>query len=534
VTPSSNIVLTGFMGTGKTTVGRLLADRLGKRFVDTDGLIEQRHGPIPRIFGDHGEARFREIERLVAAELADESDLVIATGGKMMLDPANIATLGRSGRVFCLVATVDEILERVVAGDDPAVERPLLAVPDPRRRIVGLLAERAPEYRRFAQVITDGRAPDAIVDDLAGLATTGPRHFAVTTTTGEFRYVVGTAVLPFVRELASIKGPIVVITAAEQRRLHAPLLPEADVVVELPSSPPVHRHRAADLSVMQGVYDRLIEAGVDRSATVVSLGDSIVCDIAGFVAATHRRGLGLVHCPTDLTAIIETSVGAEVGLHPPRRPNRIGLLQQPTAVVADVATLQALDDRRFAAGIAELLRIGLAADAVLVDHLETALDRPGGLALAHRLGDLQALVMRAVQVGIDVARDDPFDDDRQKILTLGRPFAQALEQVEAERLIGGEALGLGLIAAARLSRALGHCQDELVERVEQLVTGVGLPTRLPRPARPETVRAAVERELRSVDGDRRFALLEGAGRAVLTDRGPESELSAVLESLQPT
>jgi len=165
----SNIVLTGFMGTGKSTVGRNLADHLGFEFVDTDVVIEERHGPITEIFAERGEAAFRAIECSLAAELADRSKLVIATGGRMMLDPDNVATLGRSGRVFCLVADVDEIHRRVAA-DAKRVERPLLAVPDPRARIAELLAERSDGYDRFVQVATDGRPPEEIATEIAAMA----------------------------------------------------------------------------------------------------------------------------------------------------------------------------------------------------------------------------------------------------------------------------------------------------------------------------------------------------------------------------
>jgi shikimate kinase len=158
-----NVVLTGFMGTGKTTVGRLLAARLGYEFVDTDAVIEQRHGPVPAIFAEHGERAFRAIERQVAAELGDRDGLVISTGGRMLLDPANEHALSAHGEVFCLTASVDEIWRRVSHSTD---DRPLLAGPDPRQRIVELLAERRAGYARFPQVPTDGRQPAAIVDEI--------------------------------------------------------------------------------------------------------------------------------------------------------------------------------------------------------------------------------------------------------------------------------------------------------------------------------------------------------------------------------
>jgi shikimate kinase len=161
------------MGTGKSTVGRLLAARLGFEWVDTDDLIEARHGSIPQIFAGDGEAAFRALERAVALELAERSRLVISTGGRMMLDPAAAAALEQNGVVFCLTASPGHIVDRLDA--DPSADRPLLASDHPQRRIQDLLAERREGYERFRQVATDGRTPEEVADGvLAMLAETGP------------------------------------------------------------------------------------------------------------------------------------------------------------------------------------------------------------------------------------------------------------------------------------------------------------------------------------------------------------------------
>jgi shikimate kinase len=161
-----NVVLTGFMGTGKTTVGRTLAARLGAEFVDTDALVEQRHGPIPAIFAEHGEERFRALERELAEELSQRSGLVVSTGGRMMVDPVNAELLAARGVVVCLTATPETIHARVGRSID---SRPMLRGGDARARIETLLAERAPAYARFTQVTTDDRDVDEIVDEIVAL-----------------------------------------------------------------------------------------------------------------------------------------------------------------------------------------------------------------------------------------------------------------------------------------------------------------------------------------------------------------------------
>jgi len=155
-----NLVLTGFMGTGKTTVGRILAQRLGFDFVDTDEVIESQAGPIHRIFERDGEEAFRKMERRTARELAGRAGLVIATGGRMMLDPECAACLKPAAHVVCLNATPETILERI--GD--TAQRPLLDVGDAPTRVRELLAERAEGYGRFIAVDTEGLSPDEVAD----------------------------------------------------------------------------------------------------------------------------------------------------------------------------------------------------------------------------------------------------------------------------------------------------------------------------------------------------------------------------------
>jgi shikimate kinase len=160
-TAGANIVLTGFMATGKTTIGRLLAGKLGYAFVDTDHLIEDRCGQtVAEIFQVKGETVFRSMEADVARELGRKVGLVIATGGGLVLDPANVAALKNRGRIFCLTATPEAIMDRA---SRYAAVRPLLVGTNPMRRIVALMKEREKAYMRFTQVNTTGKTPDEVV-----------------------------------------------------------------------------------------------------------------------------------------------------------------------------------------------------------------------------------------------------------------------------------------------------------------------------------------------------------------------------------
>lgn len=150
------------MGCGKTTVGKLLAEKLDYQFIDTDQAIEHRTGmSIPKIFSTWGEKRFRTFEHEISEELAGRRELVISTGGRLMLDPDNVALLSSSGEIFCLTASAEEILKRV-SGDEGKGKRPLLNSPDPMDRINTLIREREEGYKIFTQISTSGRTPQHV------------------------------------------------------------------------------------------------------------------------------------------------------------------------------------------------------------------------------------------------------------------------------------------------------------------------------------------------------------------------------------
>ncbi len=163
-----NIILTGFMGCGKTTVGRLLAAELSRMFIDTDHYIARQQGlSIAQLFAARGEAVFRQLERQLAAELTVAESLVIATGGKMLLDPVNADLLAKGGVIFSLIASPAEILRRIQA--DRCYPRPLLDGDLSISRIEKLLEERHAGYASFPQIETDGRKPAEIVKEVLSI-----------------------------------------------------------------------------------------------------------------------------------------------------------------------------------------------------------------------------------------------------------------------------------------------------------------------------------------------------------------------------
>jgi 3-dehydroquinate synthase len=509
-TQKTKIILTGFMGTGKTTVGKLLADYLNYRFIDTDELIESRNDrSISDIFQELGEDAFREMERAIVKEIAELEGVVISTGGRLMLDPENVNALSRNSRVLCLVATPDEILSRVMA--DQGHKRPLLSVSNPKERIVELLQERSVKYRRFPQIVSDEKKPTDIAKGLVEFINTDPKSLTVENPQKSYEYVVGAGLLPFIRQLTGVEGQAVIITDEVVNALYGPSCTSIGHIIEIPSG-----RQNKSLVTVQSVYDQLLDKGFDRSGTIIALGGSVVGDIAGYVAATFMRGVNFVQCPTSLVAMVDTSVGGKTSIDLPQGKNMIGVYKQPTKVIADVATLQTLPQADFAAGMAEVIKHGLIAESNLLEQVEKGYWAKNWDRSPSYIGELQRLVAQAIQVKINIVQADPFEQGQRSILNLGHTFAYAIEQVSNNAYRHGEAVGMGLVAAANLSARLGFCDILLQKRIEGILESVNLPTRIPSDIKPDALIQAMQRDKKKRAGQLRFILLRGIGQAFVS------------------
>jgi 3-dehydroquinate synthase len=522
---AQNIILTGFMGTGKTTVGKLLAEKLGREFIDTDQLIEERQGlSIPEIFDQLGESAFRQMEADIARELGQREGLVISTGGRLMLDPANVAALSARGRVFCLVATPQEILSRIEGDTDH--HRPLLDVPNPGEQVVELLQERQKGYQRFLKMSTDDTHPIDITDNLIDLLEKSQTHFAVEIPSYPHEYIVGNGILPFTRQLAATDSMLAVITDSVAGDLYAHSCGNVDHVITIPEG-----RQNKTLATVQAVYDELVEIGFDRSGTIVALGGSVIGDIAGFVAATYMRGVNLVQCPTSLLAMADTSIGGKNSLDLPQGKNLIGSFKQPSLVIADVATLNTLPIEELISGMAEIIKHGLLADTDLLEKVEQGTWPLKTESLHTSYSELQALVAQSIQVKISYVQKDPFDEGIRKQLNMGHTFAHAIEKVSSNTIRHGEAVAMGIAAATDLSVRLGHCDEQLQHRIDQVLKKVGLPNRIPDTLTPESIFEAMKRDKKRRAQSLRLVLPLRVGQVFVADDIDSSDLFKTLEAM---
>jgi len=280
-----------------------------------------------------------------------------------------------------------------------------------------------------------------------------------------------------------------------------------------------------DMRAVEAVLDALLAAGADRKSAVIALGGGVVGDIAGFAAAIYMRGIRFVQVPTTLLAQVDSSVGGKTGVNHPRGKNLIGAFHQPEAVIADTDTLRTLVPRELSAGLAEVLKHGLLADADYFARVSR--DLPQLLAC-----DEQALaeaIARSCEIKAAIVARDEKESGERALLNLGHTFGHAIEALTGyERWLHGEAVACGICLAADLSQRLGLVARVDVETVETAVAAARLPTRidgLGRAAAIESMRGDKKAEA----GEIRFIVLERIGRAVQRSV-PADALEATLEA----
>ena len=262
-----------------------------------------------------------------------------------------------------------------------------------------------------------------------------------------------------------------------------------------------------NLQTMASVFDAMVEARLNRDATILALGGGVVGDMAGFAAACYQRGVGYVQIPTTLLAQVDSSVGGKTGVNHPGGKNLIGAFYQPLAVIADTDTLATLPDRELRAGLAEVIKYGCVWDPSLFEWLERHIDdlnRRDAPALAHA-------IERSCDIKATVVGRDERESNLRAILNFGHTFGHAIESATRyETYLHGEAVGLGMLMAADLSRRLGLIDTADAARIRDLLTRAGLPTDTPR------IGAARAFELMRMDkkvlgGTVRLVLLESLG-----------------------
>ncbi|MEK6772284.1 MAG: 3-dehydroquinate synthase [Pseudomonadota bacterium] len=306
-----------------------------------------------------------------------------------------------------------------------------------------------------------------------------------------------------------------------------PLLRRFDPVEVILPDGEVHK----TLEVLNRVYSALLEARCDRQTTLIALGGGVIGDMAGFAAATYQRGVPFIQVPTTLLAQVDSSVGGKTGVNHALGKNMIGAFYQPRAVIIDTDTLKTLPDRELSAGLAEVIKVGLIRDAGFLAWLEDNLDR----LLAREPDALAHAIRVSCQAKAEVVAADEREGGVRAILNLGHSFGHAIEAgMGYGRWLHGEAVAVGMVMAADLSRRLGWLSERDVARVRALVVRARLPVQAPAELSPDRFLEFMSVDKKVLAGQLRLVLLKRLGEAVVTADYSAQALQQTLAAARAT
>ena len=550
-----NLILTGFSGTGKTQVGRRIAEVLGWNFVDTDEKIVDSEGKsIPELFASEGESGFRKLETMALTEACSDVRLVISTGGGAASYSNNHQVMAESGFVVCLDATPEVIYERLSLGignNDGVGIRPLLAsvgsYEDAIKKIKMLKGQRQTYYDMAdytvysdglsieevaSQVMNAWQAHELGISKVSALEALDS-SFVLDTDSSSYPVFVDWGILGNIHNYfvkLGIAGPVFIITDSNVADIYVPIVQNALEKSGIQSQVFVVAagESSKSLRTLQSIYGWLAEQHCERGNTIVALGGGVIGDLAGFAAATFLRGLSLVQVPTSLAGMVDAAIGGKTAVNLDVGKNLVGSFYQPRAILADLDCLRTLPQRELAAGWAEAIKHGLILDANLFEFFEEHYDSIIGLEM-----DVTATAIRRsmlIKAKI-VGSDEKETKGRRMILNYGHTIGHALESAtNYSELLHGEAVAVGMRAAARISFEMGLLEASVVDRQARILDHFGLPDSCNQ-AEPASVLKAVKLDKKSSAKKIRWVLLEDCGSATISQDVPDELVSKVVQQI---
>ncbi|HLE14161.1 MAG TPA: bifunctional shikimate kinase/3-dehydroquinate synthase, partial [Anaerolineales bacterium] len=406
---SELLFIYGPPGSGKSSLGQLLAQSLGITFYDLDAEIEARSGhPIPRIFAEEGESGFRQRERAELNRLLGTGEnSLIALGGGALTDASTRKLVENRGPVLLLSAS-PEILHRRLQ-TDPAAPRPLLAG-DTASQLESLLARRADHYASFP-IWLDTSALN--LDQAAWKAQVLLGMFRIHGMGQPYDVRVAPGGVDQIGEMIAsrgLRGPVVLVSDETVGALYAARVAKSLEAAGYPSRtaliPPGESQKTHPTIVR--LWESFLDAGVERGSTAIALGGGVVGDLTGFAAATWMRGIPWVYLPTTLLAMADASLGGKTGIDLPQGKNLVGAFHPPRLVLADPDTLTTLPAAELCSGLAEVVKHAVIGDPLLFDLLTANSHLP-----------MADIVRRSMAVKVGIIQADPFEKGLRAALNLG-------------------------------------------------------------------------------------------------------------------
>ena len=518
-----SLFLYGPPGSGKSTLGKLLAERLGLPFLDLDKEVQNEAGmPVRRIFAEEGEAGFRAREKRALDAACRRERCVVALGGGTLLDAECREMAERSGIVVCLDCPLDVLRAHIEMAPGT---RPLLSngIEDSGDQLERLMKSRAGHYASFRRRLdVAGRSFDSLLDAAEILF----GSYMISSGDVPSEVVVGDGLLAGIGEWArahGMGGRAVVVGDACTEPLYGGAVAESlrSAGIEAVRTTIPSGEDGKTLATVEEIWRVFMRAGLGRGDFAVAVGGGVTGDLTGFAASAWMRGIRWINVPTTLLAMVDASTGGKTGCDLPGAKNMVGAFHSPSLVAADVDTLATLPAREWRCGLAEALKHAVIADPDLARHLEM-FDALRPLADGDAPGPsedpegLAAFVSRALAVKVRLVRQDPRERDVRAKLNAGHTVGHAVEVATGFAMKHGEAVSVGMVEEARLAVRLGLAPDDWPDRLAEAFAAAGLPTAMPDGVTFDSLAGTMRLDKKKQGGAVRFALPCGWGDVSLT------------------
>jgi shikimate kinase / 3-dehydroquinate synthase len=491
-----HVFLYGPSGTGKSTVGKILAQSLNLLFLDLDDMFETEIGrSISHFITDQGEVAFRDAESSMLQKAVVGEEKIIALGGGALLRDENRTLAESTGQIVLLEADLSTLVARLSEDDN---QRPLLAG-ELQAKLAALLEHRREHYASFTLHVDASQLPEQVAWDIQRLL----GRYQLRRMGAAYDVIVqegGIDQLGGMLKSRKLDGPVLVISDTNVAPHYASLvlksLDAAGYAASQLVIPAGENHK--NLETVTSLWRGCLETGLDRKSTIIALGGGVVGDLAGFVAATFMRGCNWVAVPTTLLAMVDASIGGKTGFDLPEGKNLIGAFYPPRLVLADPDVLSTLPERELRAGLAEVIKHGLIADPELFNLCARGWDAV--------IACLPEVVRRGMAVKVRVIEEDPYERSIRAALNLGHTIGHAVELVSGFSLLHGEAVAIGMVAEARLAERLTVASPGLSATLAEILSLLGLPVEIPEDLGRDKVIDVMKMDKKRASGVVRFAL----------------------------
>ena len=544
-----NIYLTGFMASGKSTMGELLAKKLGMVFVDLDRYIEEDSGhELTEIVEDYGVELFRKIEREALIRISRLNNCVVALGGGTALDRAAINILKKTGVTFWLSADAKTTFERVKK-EVGKNHRPLFD----DESYMKVMKDREKWYAKAEfKIVVDGKSTDTVVEEMLYFAEYNrmkKRDFLCAKNvkcSSDYDILISNKLekafdntiknMLSDKKLDLLEKEVVIITTKLLQFLYWPTIEgvldnngvakKGWLIVE-------DEETNKGLSELEKIYEVLASNGLGKDIVAIAMGGGVIGDLVGLFASTYCRGIPLIHVPTTLLAIVDSSIGGKNGINLNAGKNLVGTIYQPYACVVGLDMLYTLESKEVIFGMAEVVKAAIIGDKTLFNMIEKNVGISGNVL---DWDNLDEIIMRACDVKIALVEKDEKEKGDRRLLNLGHTVGHAIEKLGGyEKYSHGEAVSIGIMVSAHLAMESGRLSKDNYDRIENVLIKLGLPVVLPVKVSSKStankLKNAMKLDKKREAGKTNYVIPISIGECSITKEYGEDDIMQALTSL---